>query len=166
MNAITERFDPSPSDFASAGAETFTLRRTGRKAVRFDGWHLVEATCDTGNRPVTHDLNIYRTVKDGIVVELIVRQTQLDQKDIAHVQTFPSLTEAASWLESYRAADDMPVPADLNARETALPWAVLQAVQLRQAMERAESDYRSMLTEVFAALDLTDTPEPASPPHG
>jgi hypothetical protein len=151
-----------PADASRAaheGAGTYTLRRTGRKAVRFDGWQLVEAIGSEAGRHIWHDLNIYRTVKGCIIVELIVRGNQPDHQDVFHVKTFEDLTAAAAWLESYRCADDVPIPAGLGEAQVALPWAVLQAVQLRQSMDRLESDYQALLSEVFAALDLTDPAE-------
>ena len=66
------------------------------------------------------------------------------------------LPAAAAWLESYRAADDVPIPEGLAATAAALPWSVLQAVQLRQRIEKLELEYRALLSEVFQALDLTD----------
>ena len=137
-------------------ATTFTLRRTGRKAVRFDGWQLIEAIGSAGGRHVWNDLNIYRTVKGCIVVELIVRREAPEHQDLFHVKTFEDMNAAAAWLEGYRAADDVPIPAGLSQVDTALPWAVLHAVQLRQTIDRLEADYHAMLSEVFAALDLTD----------
>ena len=153
---------PDSSIAGQQAAVTYTLRRTGRKAVRFDGWQLVEAIGSGTGRHVWHDLNIYRSVKGCIVVELIVRRNPPDHQDIFHVKTFDDMAAAACWLESYRSADDVPIPTGLGEVETALPWAVLQAVQLRQTIDRLESDYQALLSEVFAALDLPD-PADAQP---
>lgn len=159
MNAIHEPAAMLPDQRDQSPAESFTLRRTGRKAVRFDGWHLVEAIGSNGSRPVWHDLNVYRTTKDQFVVELTVRHSVPDMQDTVLVQCFGDLPAAAAWLEAYRPAADAPVPSGLAGNDVALPWAVLQAVQLRQTIDRLEADYRALLTEVFAALDLTDPPE-------
>jgi hypothetical protein len=167
MNALTDTSPASSAppragqaDGGAEGSVTHTLRRTGRKAVRFEGWHLIEAVCPSDGREMWHDLNIYRTVKGTVVVELIVRRHLPDQQDIFHVKTFDDLPAAASWLETYRPGDDLPVPAGLGSPDLALPWAVLQSVQLRQRMDRIEADYWALLSEVFAALDLTDPAEP------
>jgi hypothetical protein len=141
------------------GAVTHTLRRTGRKAVRFDGWQLIDAVGSSGDQQVWHDLNIYRTVKDTIVVELIARRALADHQDVCQVRTFEDLAAAAAWLESYATAADVPIPAGLASQDVALPWAVLQAVQMRQCIDRLQSNYQALLSEVFAALDLTDAPE-------
>jgi hypothetical protein len=169
MNAITERGGVEAAGLRSTGRHEaeghesdrlpvcHTLRRSGRKAVRFEGWQA-GSSCD---RHVWHDLNIYRTVSGSIVVELIARRAMADHHDLPQVRVFDDLATAANWLEAYRPAESAPIPAGLGAAETALPWAVLQAVQLRQRMDRIELDYHALLSEVFAALDLT---EPAEPP--
>lgn len=158
MNAVTS---PAPSGKAAAvppeadGAILHTLRRTGRKAVRFRGWQLVEALGAGGRQPVSHDLNVYRTASDEVVVELIARRSS-EHGDISRVCTFADLAAAAAWLEAFGPAEDLPLPEGMTPAQGTLPWAMLQAVQLRQCIERVELEYRSLLSEVFAALDLTD----------
>ncbi len=163
---------PGPADALAASGDTtssagdesatcFKLRRTGHKAVRFDGWQLVEAFGGGQGKDVWHDLNLYRTGQDRIVVELIARTTLPDQQDLHRVNTFETLTDAAAWLEAYRATDDAPIPASLSQANTALPWAMLQAVHLRHNIDRIDADYRTMLSEVFMALDLSDPAEAA-----
>jgi len=154
------RSEGGPDEQESAA--TYTLRRTGRKAVRFEGWQLIEAIGSDAGRHVWHDLNVYRTAKGCIVIELIARRNLPDHQDLFHVKTFGDLAAAASWLETYRSADDVPIPAGLGEMDVALPWTVLQAVQLRQSIDRLEADYQALLSEVFAALELTD-PADAQP---
>jgi hypothetical protein len=176
MNAIMERGAVEADEGRPAGRHAgmkaegcesdrqpscHTLRRNGRKAIRFEGWQLIEAAGSSHGGQVWHDLNIYRTVSDSIVVELIARHATADHHDLSQVRVFDDLPSAADWLEAYRPAENAPIPAGLGATDTALPWAVLQAVQLRQRIERIELDYQALLSEVFAALDLT---EPAEPP--
>lgn len=165
MNAVSDTLGVLPDQAEHSSSTTYTLRRTGRKAVRFDGWQLVEAIGSAGNRTVWHDLNVYRTVEDHIVAELIVRRNHPDHQEVVHVKTFSDLTAAALWLEDYRSADDVPIPPGLSDGDVALPWAVLQAVQLRQSIDRVEADYRALLSEVFAALDLTDPAEVQGAPE-
>jgi hypothetical protein len=146
--------------------ESFTLRRTGRKAVRFHGRQLVEAAGPKTERDVWHDLNIYATTEEHIVVELIVRRNPMDRQDIHCVKTFNNLSEAASWLQCYDPTDHAPIPLSFGVVDTALPWAVMQAVHLRQTIDRICIDYRSLLTEVFMALDLTEPVEISGSPNG
>jgi hypothetical protein len=159
MNAVTDAV-AAPTTAVDIrdddSASPYTLRRTGRRAVRFEGCHLLEAMGPTEGRQVWHDLNLYRTRAGSIVVELIVRRSVPDRNDTARVETFADLQAAAAWLEAYCPADDATIPAGLGAADTPLPWAVLQAVQLRQRVERIEMDYRALLSDVFAAMDITD----------
>ena len=134
----------------------FTLRRTGQKALRFQGQQLVDAAGLRDGREVWHDLNIYGTDDQQIVVELITRRSMADQQDLYEVETFNNLTDAATWLQAYDSASHAPIPSGLGAADMSLPWAVMQAVHLRQTMDRICIDYKSLLTEVFMALDLTD----------
>lgn len=168
MNAIIQPADVQlgrtlPVAPGDGDPAVHTLRRTGRKAVRFSGWHLIEAIGANEENAVWHELNIYRTTTDEVVVELIVRRNTAEHRDLFRVNTFADLAGAAAWLEGYAPADDVPIPAGLGAVDTALPWAVLQSVQLRQRIEQIEIDYRTLLSEIFVALDLTD-PAEVQPP--
>jgi hypothetical protein len=144
----------------------WTLRRTGRKPVRFNGWQMIEATGSDGYSPIWYDLKLYGNSAGGVVVELVARRQSMGHPDLFRVKTCESLDDAAAWLETYTFAGDVPVPANMSAVDTALPWAVLQAVQLRQTLERIETDYHALLSEVFAALDLSDPAEAASSSPG
>lgn len=135
-----------------------TLQRTGHKPLRFKGWHAIEAVGTCEQAKLWHDINIYRTVDETVVVELIARRQAAGERDLFRVEAFADAQAAASWLEAYRFADDVPVPAGLSSVEMGLPWAVLHAVQLRQLLSRIEENYRALLSEVFTALDVTDQP--------
>jgi hypothetical protein len=162
MNALTNPSNAESehryTESVSSGAEArlFKLKRTGRKSIRFDGWQLVEALGTVHGKQVWHEINLYRTDGDRIVVELIVRTNLADQNDIHRVNTFVDLIAAAKWLESYQPAEDAKVPNSLNVVETPLPWAMLQAVSLRQQIYSVDIEYRTMLTDIFIALDLAD----------
>ena len=130
---------------------------TGRKAVRFTGWQLVEAqgAIDTGR--LRYDLAIYRSDVGKIIVELIARRRCLDEQDLSRVEIFESLVAASDWLEAYSCSDDIPVPASLADGDVPMALSVLQAVQLRQRIARIEGDYKDLLSDVFEALDITDS---------
>jgi hypothetical protein len=146
----------SLSSGSTSEPESFTLRRTGRKAIRFQGRQLVEAIGGGHDHNVAHDLNIYETTSGRIIVELIVRRSLPESKDLHRIHKFDDLPSAASWLEAYCAGEDVTIPSEIGNAETTLPWAVLYAVSLRQTMARIECEYRGMLSDVFMALDLTD----------
>ncbi len=157
MNAITGlEAGTDMSSVAGAPPTLRTLRRTGRKAVRFTGWHILEAlgTPDPGN--IFYDLSLYRSVSESIVVELTVRRSAMDEQDVSRVEVFASLGEAATWLEAYPCAGDVPVPPSLATGDAPMATTVLQALQLRQRIARITDEYHSLLSDVFEALDITE----------
>ena len=167
MNAITD-YDAESSARASAAqppGERFTLRRTGRKPVRFTGWKMVEAQGAPGGAKLYYDLTVYRTSAAHFVAELIARRNLLDAADLCRVESFASLTELADWLENFACAQDVPVRPGLNAPDLPLALAMLQAVHLRDVIALVGEDYQDLLSDVFEALDLTDAPS-ASPARG
>jgi hypothetical protein len=159
MNAV--------SDIAAASLESIsdplalprlhTLRRTGRKAIRFSGWQMVEAVGAGEVGSMWYDLAIYRSDAEKIITELIARRRLMGERDFFRVEVFDTLAAASFWLESYACANDVPIPADLAADNGPMSSAVLQAVQLRQRISRIEDDYRSLLSDIFEVLDMTDS---------
>jgi hypothetical protein len=159
MNAITEN-DLAEDHLASApdGPRAFTLRRTGKKALRFAGWRMVEAVGSGDQASMWYDLTLYRSDAGAIIVELIARRRLLDEQDLSHVEVFGSLREAASWLEDYPCGNEVPIPAALAAGQGPMAAAILHSVQLRQRIGRIADDYHCLLSDVFEILDITDTP--------
>ena len=132
-----------------------TLRRTGCKAVRFTGWQMLQAQGAGDVGTMWYDLSIYRSVADAIIVELVARREKIGEGDLSRVEVFASLQEAASWLEDYPCAADVPIPPELASGERPMAQAVLQAVQLRQRLARITDEYQGLLSDVFGALDIT-----------
>jgi hypothetical protein len=159
MNALTGLDEHEAGSSGPAEPRLHTLRRTGRKAVRFTGWQLVEArgaaSPSASPGAMWYDLALYRSVADAIIVELVARRSLVDEPDLCRVEVFPDLQHAASWLEDYPCAQDVPIPVSLAAADAPMVLSVLQAVQLRQRIARINDDYQGLLSEVFEALDIT-----------
>ena len=160
MNAITGIIEDSDGTTAgtSGPPQLHTLRRSGRKAVRFYGWQLVEAKGANDSEPVWYDLAIYRSDAELVIVELVARRNLVSEQDLARVETFPTLAAAAAWLESYGVGNDVPIPASLAADTDSVAVAVLKAIQLRQRIARIQDDYHGLLSDIFEALNITDAP--------
>ena len=165
MNALTGSMVENESASSEGPpAHLHTLRRTGRKAVRFTGWQIVEARGvperAVGAGTMWYDLALYRSVADAIIVELISRRAQLDEQDTHRVEVFTALQDASSWLENYDCANDVPISRSLAANNGPVTDCVLKAVQLRQLLTQIREDYRDLLSDLFEALDITE-PESA-----
>jgi hypothetical protein len=168
MNAITgHAASPVFESIPVSPPVLHTLRRTGRKAVRFTGRQLVEALGNPEPGTIWYELSIYRSEADSIIVELIARRSAVDEHDLSRVEVFASLSEAASWLETYPCAADVPIPSALASDDSPMATCVLQALQLRQRISRISDEYHGLLSDVFEALDITDGAytEQAVDPH-
>jgi hypothetical protein len=169
MNAMTGI--AGEIDALRAGRPTvpleYTRRRSGHKAVRFNGWQLIEAKGAGEAETIWYDLTMYRTDADTIIVELVARRSLADEQDLSRVEVFPNLQEAASWLEAYCVGNDVPIPPSLATDDGPVAAAVLKAIQLRQRIARIQDDYHGLLSDVFEALDITETPalRPGRSPH-
>jgi hypothetical protein len=135
----------------------FTLRRTGRKAVKFSGWQMVEAAGAGETAPMWYDLSLYRSDSHQVIVELVARRRQLDEQDLCRVEIFDTLHAASAWLENYACANDVPVPASLLDGAACMATAVLHAVQLRQRIARIGDEFHSLLSDVFEVMDVTES---------
>jgi hypothetical protein len=114
MNAITGlKAEVSLSSGSAPPPILHTLRRTGRKAVRFTGWQVLQAQGCGEDGTMWYDLAIYRSVADAVIAELVARRQNFDEQDLSRVEVFASLAEAASWLETYPCAADVPIPPGL-----------------------------------------------------
>jgi hypothetical protein len=160
MNAVTDI--TADAECGRAGTpiapHIYTLRRSGHKAVRFTGWQVVEALGAGEPGTIWYDLSMYRSEADAVIVELTARRHLVDEQDLARVEAFPSLADAASWLENYDVGNDVPIPAALSCDEGPVAVAVLKVIKLRQRIARIQDDYHNLLSDVFNILDITDTP--------
>jgi len=158
MNAIGGFPDSAPSSDSDVTADTrqFTLRRTGRKPIRFTGWQIVEVlgASETGSQ--WYDLTVYRSDSGEVIVELVARRRMIDEQDLSRVEVFGSLAAAGAWLEAYPCASDVPIPTALAAADGPMAIAVLQLVQLRQRIARITEEYHGLLSDVFEVLDIAD----------
>jgi hypothetical protein len=161
MNAITE-ISPLAAEPPQSGApaETFVLRRTGKKPMRIEGWLLVDAASTAEPGLVRYDLRLYRTLRGQIVIELVVHREALGAADIELAESQPDLGAASAWLEAYDSASDLPVPPSLTDKDKPLAAAALQAVALRQQAARVRDEFACLLSDVFAALGIAETLEP------
>jgi hypothetical protein len=172
MNAIHQVTPRSDAAFSGADPEMgagnapegdpptqWTLRRTGRKPVRFNGWQVLEACGLASQDGIGHALNVYRTVAGAIVIELAAQRAMMDEADLLRVEVFVNLCDAAQWLQSYRCTSDIPIAAGLTDSDEPLALTVMRTVRLRRQILRVEEEYQALLSDVFAALDVTDSVE-------
>ncbi len=143
---------------------TFTLKRTGKRPLRFQGWQIIQATGYSAAASVSYDINIYETLAGNFVAELLAHRDAVAERDVVRVEVFDSLDDTAKWLEAFSPAADLPVAPGIVNGKTPLAVAALQVVQLRQCLFGIEDEYRALVSEVLDGLDLAEPP--AAHGHG
>lgn len=150
---------------ASVPPTLHTLRRTGRKPVKFSGWRMVESAGAGDGGAMWYDLTLYRSQTAQVIVELIARRSQLGEQDLSRVEIFESLDHAVAWLEAYDCANDVPVPAELMNGAAPMAATVLYSVQLRQRIMRIADEFHGLLSDIFGVLGVADAVhEPVAEP--
>ncbi len=155
----TDTFAAGPSFTPAAHGQPgwITLRRTGRQPLRFKGALVAEATGHTPEGRMWHELNIFSRQTGGFVVDLRVFKKGRGQKDIFHVHAFETMGEVISFLEEFDPTVDVPANVDTDVPGCATARMTLKAVALRQQIEEAERDFRSLVGDVLFRLDAADT---------
>jgi len=171
MNAVTELCVDTlacASDL-TATPQRFSLRRSGRKPVRFSGAKILETAATPDAAPLHYDLAIYKTDTNRLVLELVTRRGGVAAQDVTRVECFDTLDDLAHFLQSYCCAEDVPVPPGLANQDVPLAVAALHAVRLRDTIARIEDEYRALLSDVFEVLGIGEEPTPSAKPscgHG
>lgn len=164
MNALTQLGAASLADTSLSGLadSAYTLRRTGRKPLRFKGVKLLETAADdqaaASAAPLGYDITIYKTSDGKWVLELAARRARCAAQDMQRVECFHDLEMLAQYLQTYCCAQDVPVPSALASGSLPLAVAALQAVQLRETIARIEDEYHTLLSDIFEALELSEEP--------
>ncbi len=133
-----------------------TLRRSGKQPLRFKGALVAEATGHSPEGRMWHELNIFRRQTGGFVIDLRVFKKGRSQKDIFHVNAVETIGEVVSFLEDYDPTVDVPVNVETDAQYCSTAQLTLKAVALRQQIEEAERDYRSLVGDLLYQLDVAD----------
>lgn len=134
-----------------------TLRRSGQQPIRFKGTAIAEATGHSPEGTLWYEINIFRKQTGGFVLDLRVFRKGRGQKDSFHAYDFDSLGEAVSFLENHDPQSDIPVHVDTDDKSISTAELTLKAVALRQRLEEAERDYRSLVGDLLYQLDIVDT---------
>ncbi len=144
----------APSDTHPADALTYCLRRVGARPLEFTGVELGMAMSFNPELPWWYEFNIFRS-DSGFVVSIKRFHVSEDETDYCRAWHFSDLDAAMSALESYDAAQDVPVgrhmpPADATAAELAAT-----AFQLRAEIAETRAHFASLVGEFLHDLDET-----------
>jgi hypothetical protein len=143
------------ADEDSPSITTFTLARPGQRALRFRGRLLAGAQgrppAPSSAAALWHDINVYQTKAGRFVVEVIARRPGAG--DVAHVESFPELGAASSWLESFQPETDITPETMAQADQPELADVLLHGLMLRLHRSRVDGRFRDLVSDVLWRLE-------------
>ncbi len=150
LAAFPENQAPAPATIQSSA---FTLRRTGKRPIAFDGIELCMAMSYVPGTPFWYELNIYRTSVATFVVGIKFFTKDEGEKDIFRAFQAHTFDEVMSVLEGYDTSQDVRI--DVQADDDTLSVAELtvKALGLRARLEEARRQFAGLVGQVLFELD-------------
>jgi hypothetical protein len=115
---------------------------------------LCSATGHCGEGRLWHEINLWRTDEDRVVVDLRVFKKSPTEKDAFYIVEVDTLDEAAAWLEGFDPRQDVAVDLPLDEPCVAMADLGIRAAALRLRLDEATRQYRAVLGDLLYALKL------------
>lgn len=147
---------PPASVSAPEDGPWFTVKRSGKKPLRFRGVQLAEATSWRLGSPLWHEIALYRRTRGDVVAAVTVFKKAAQERDVFRAESFGSLEEAALFLEGYDPTGDLTPGFDPDDPSLGAAQLALCAAGLRQRAEQTQRDYQALLGDLLYQLDLTE----------
>lgn len=157
--STVERLQAAPAERESApmvvsgGPQGFTLRRTGRRPVFFEGVELCMAMSYVPGAAFWYEINIYRTVSDGFVVYVRLFSKKEQDTDLYRVFEAGSFEEVISFLEDYDAAEDVRIDVLADDQSAPLSELVVRALALRARIDDARRQFSALVGQILFDID-------------
>ena len=133
------------------GTRAFEIRRDGLAPLCFNGRQLAEETSYTTGTRLWYELATYTQANDFILSIKVFKKNPAE-KDIHRAQSFSNLVGLCAYVEAYEASHDITIVDDLTDAKLSTAEAMIRAAALRQRMDEARSEYRSVAGELLTRL--------------
>jgi hypothetical protein len=124
------------------------LRNAGGKPLRVRAELLAEGSSRDGTAAPWHEIALYRTEAGEMAVALRLHCAGCDI-GVHRARLFPSLDEAASWLEGFDPAGDLAADFDVSDGTLSAAIVTLKAAALRERAARLDRGYRTLVGELL-----------------
>ncbi len=129
-------------------AGTLHLRNAGGKPLRVRAELLAEGSSRDGTAPWWHEIALYRTEDGEMAVALRLSRAGCGI-GIHRARLFPSLDDAASWLEAFDPAIDLAADFDVSDATLSAAAVTVKAAGLRERAARLERGFRTLVGELL-----------------
>lgn len=140
---------------AAPGAGTmmhYRIRRRGGRPLEFRGVELAMAMSFTPEIPFWYEVNLFQT-DSGFALAIKRFHQAADVHDLSAAWTFASLDEAIEQLETYDAAQDIPLRSGVLPHNGAAADYAAAAMALKAEIEDYRSHYAGLVGEFLHDLD-------------
>jgi len=151
QTAINDR--ETPPQASSGGPQAYTLRRTGRRPVFFEGVELCMAMSYVPGAAFWYEVNIYRTTADSFVVYVRLFSKKEHDTDLHRVFEAGTFEEVISFLEDYDAAQDVRIDVLADDQTAPLSELVVRALALRARIDDARRQFSALVGQILFDLD-------------
>lgn len=154
LERLSEAIESFPTPAAPANAtETFTLRRTGKRPLAFDGVELCMGMSYVPGTPFWYELNIYRTSLGSFVVAVKFFTKDDGDKDTFRAFQASTFDEVMSILETYDTSQDVRIDVQADDETLSVAELTVKALGLRARLEEARRQFAGLVGQVLYQLD-------------
>jgi len=143
----------SPKTTHCTRSGVIVLRQSGGKPLKIKAELLAEGSSRTVTSLGWHEIAIYRTEEDGIVVAIRSLRNGGAESCVHRARSFPDTDQAATWLEEFDPSFDLSADFDVADPRASAASVSLKAATLRDRTERLKRDYRCLVGEVLFRLE-------------
>ena len=132
--------------------KVIALKRSGERPLQFTGTEVCNAMGHSLGTSLWFELNIYRASNDFYVTNVRMFWKSPSEKDQHIVASHDSLDEAISYLEGMDLRKLVASQVDVSSTSKTTAEIIFEAAELRQKIDVAERQYRSVLGDVLYEL--------------
>lgn len=142
----------APTESPVATGVYYTLKRSGKRPLKFDGRLLGMAMSFEIGTPFWFEINIYQNNTGSFVLERKMFTKKEGEKDRFWAETYGSIDEVLDFLERHDAAHDVPVRAPFVTEGMSLADLYEQSLKARMTAEEARRQFQSLVGEMLYEL--------------
>lgn len=153
LERLSEAIESFPAPAPANAADTFTLRRTGKRPLAFDGVELCMGMSYVPGTPFWYELNIYRTHAGSFVVAIKFFTKDEGDKDTFRAFQCATFDEVMSLLETYDTSQDVRIDVQADDDSMSVAELTVKALGLRARLEEARRQFAGLVGQVLYQLD-------------
>ncbi len=154
-NALLSDFQNGAGEYApEPQIESYRLKQTGGRPRDISGVELCSAMSFVVGTPLWYEINVYRTVDRGFVVEVKMFTKGENERDMFRLFDAATPADVIETLETYEPSFDIDASSvRFGVEEISVAELSLSAAALRLRIEEARRQFNDLVGEILFQLD-------------